>query len=218
MRKPITYAAVAACTFAIAAAIIPVAREYRSATTFDVQDPKGVNTIIFLCDSPLEPIAGFATGIQGTVDFNPEDVEGSSASVRIPSERFRMGSEAMTADMMGAGWLDAENFDYVSLEIAGVDSYERIGDTDYRILATGQLTIRDTTQDVELDMTVRHRPEQLPVRMRGTAGDLLSVRTTFTFNRRDFNFGPSMPHVGDVVEVTVALACTRVAESAYMLD
>lgn len=218
MRRTFTYAAIAACVVATAVAIVPIAREYQDARSFEVTDPKGVNTIIFLCDSPLEPIAGFATGIQGSLTFNKEDISQSTASVRIPAEKFRMGSEAMTADLMSAGWLDAENYEFVTLEIHGIDSYEDLGENNYLLQATGHLTIRDTTQEVELNLLVRDRPEALPVRMRGTEGDLLSVRTTFTFNRREFSFGPAMPHVGNVVEVTVALACTRRAESTFSLD
>lgn len=218
MRKPYTYIAVATCVAAAAVAIVPIAREYQDARTFEVTDPKGVNTIIFLCDSPLEPIAGFATGIQGTLTFDKENISESTASVRIPAAQFRMGSEAMTGDLMSAGWLDAENHEYVTLEIRGIDSYEELGENDYRLQTTGHLTIRDTTQEVELDLLVRDRPEQLPVRMRGAEGDLLSVRTTFTFDRRDFEFGPSMPHVGNVVEVTVALACTRRADATFKVD
>ena len=41
--------------------------------TFDFKDPKGVNNVVFKTDAPLESINGTATGISGSVTFDPDN-------------------------------------------------------------------------------------------------------------------------------------------------
>lgn len=55
-----------AATFAASALVASAAPR-----SFDFKDPKGVNNVQFNLDAPLESITGTATGISGTVMFDP---------------------------------------------------------------------------------------------------------------------------------------------------
>ena len=57
---------------------------------FDFKDPKGVNNVVFKTDALLESINGTASGISGTVMFDPENP--SATAGKIISERFLSGS------------------------------------------------------------------------------------------------------------------------------
>ena len=50
--------------------------------TFDFKDPKGVNNAVFKLDAPLESINGSASGITGTVSFDPEN-PAATIAIRI---------------------------------------------------------------------------------------------------------------------------------------
>ena len=42
---------------------------------FDFKDPKGVNNAVFRLDAPLEAINGTATGVSGTINYDPAQPE-----------------------------------------------------------------------------------------------------------------------------------------------
>src|ERR1700690_1137432 len=60
--------------------------------TFDFKDPKSINTVVFKTDALLESNNGTATGVSGSVIFDPADpgaVKGKivveAASLRVPN-------------------------------------------------------------------------------------------------------------------------------------
>jgi polyisoprenoid-binding protein YceI len=53
--------------------------------TFDFKDPKGVNNAVFKLTAPLETIEGSASGISGTVSFDPENPAATALACSINS-------------------------------------------------------------------------------------------------------------------------------------
>ena len=60
--------------------------------TFDFKDPKSVNNVVFKTDAPLESINGTATGVSGTVTFDPAD-----PAARVIADNVRNRSTATSA-------------------------------------------------------------------------------------------------------------------------
>ena len=64
-------------TFGVAALAAP--------ETFDFKDPKGVNNAVFKLDAPLEALNGTATGISGTVSFDPANPAATKGRIVVAS-------------------------------------------------------------------------------------------------------------------------------------
>lgn len=54
--------------------------------TFDFKDPKGVNNVVFKLDAPLEAVNGSASGIAGTVTFDPENPAATKGKIVVASD------------------------------------------------------------------------------------------------------------------------------------
>ncbi len=56
---------------------------------FDFKDPKGVNSINIFLDSALEPMTGYASGISGTIIFDPVNKKAVSAALAAVGSPLR---------------------------------------------------------------------------------------------------------------------------------
>ena len=59
---------------------------YAAPQPFDFKDPKGVNNAVFKLDAPLESVNGSASGITGTVTFDPENPGATTGKIIVASE------------------------------------------------------------------------------------------------------------------------------------
>ena len=75
--------------------------------SFDFKDPKGVNALQFSLDSVLEPIAGTAGGVSGTVSFDPANPAATSGKIVVATKSLVVPNATMTEHMLGNNWLDA---------------------------------------------------------------------------------------------------------------
>ena len=64
--------------------------------TFDFKDPKGVNNIIFKTDAPLESINGTATGVSGSVDFDPANPGALKGQIVVEGTRSSIASSGFS--------------------------------------------------------------------------------------------------------------------------
>ncbi len=51
--------------------------------TFDFKDPKGINNAGFKLDAPLESINGSASGVYGTVTFDPGNPDATKGKITV---------------------------------------------------------------------------------------------------------------------------------------
>ena len=178
-----------------------------ASTEFDFNDPKGVNAIAFVLDSKLEPIIGFASGISGTVQFDPSAPEKMSGQIEIQSESVRLTSKRMQEVLHSEDWMDVKQFPTIKFVIESVKDVKKASDGVSELTAQGKLTCKGVTHDFTAPVKATYLKGALGKRMRGAEGDLLVLRSTFTISRKKFNIKPGMgpDTVADDIEVRVSI-------------
>ena len=177
--------------------------------SFSLKDPKGVNAITFVCDSPFEPIMGSANGIDGTINFDPAKPEASTGKLVLEASSIKTTHANMAEHMMGDEWLAPKENPNVTFEITKINEATKTGDNTFLLKATGKFTLKGVSEDKDIEIKVTYSPGRLGERNRGAEGDLLGFRTQFTFDRTKFKVGPDYPVIGKEVQVQVALAAFR---------
>jgi polyisoprenoid-binding protein YceI len=132
----------------------------------------------------------FFTPVEGQFDdydvdlsFDPQAPENGHVRVTIDAASVDTGNDRRDADLRGPSFFEVERFPELSFES---DRIERVSDTEF--VVHGNLTIRDFTRPIELEVTL--------LGMRELAGDLQSrgrmvagFEAAATLDRRDFDVG-----------------------------
>jgi len=162
------------------------------AADFDFKDPKGVNSISFHLDSPLEPIMGIADNISGTVSHT---ATGTKGAISFPTTNLKVASPRMTNVLHGEDWLNAAANETVTF--AFTHDGEKF---------KGQLTLAGVTKDFSAPGEVTLVEGGADKRGAGE-GDLLVLRSKFTVSRSDFGIKPGVmfDKVGDKVDIVVGI-------------
>src|SRR3954467_1288656 len=84
--------------------------------TFDFKDPKGVNNAVFRLDAPLEAINGSASGISGTVSFDPANPGATKGKIVVASSSLKLGNATMQGHMQGPQWLEVAKYPEISFD------------------------------------------------------------------------------------------------------
>jgi polyisoprenoid-binding protein YceI len=176
-------------------------------TTFDFKDPKGVNNIVFQLDAPLESINGTATGISGTVAFDPANPASLTGKLNITASSLHVGNPMMKEHMHGEMWLDVAKHPEITFEVTKVED-AKTADNVTTAKVTGKLTIKGVTQTVTTPVKLTYLKDKLKARGGNKEGDLLVLRANFTIKRSDFNInkGNGEDKVSDEIQLSLSLA------------
>ncbi len=115
----------------------------------------------------INTVSGTFTGIQGTVNFDPEDLANSSFSVCIDAASVDTGNNRRDKHLREEEYFDVERFP----EICYVSDI--ISRTDDGFVTRGKLTIKGTTRIVTI-----------PFKKEGNA-----LKGSLSLNRLDYNVG-----------------------------
>jgi len=192
-------ALLASLAFATALAAAP--------TSFDFKDPKGVNAVQFNLDSLLEPIAGTAGGVTGTVSFDPAAPAATTGKIVIASASLKVPNDSMTEHLIGEGWIDAVGHPEIVFELIKLDNVQTTGTTTTAV-ATGKFTLKGVTKDVTLPVKLTYLADALEKRTKpGNKGDLLVVRGEFVILRADYGIKPGQNEdkVANEIKLTLAI-------------
>lgn len=175
---------------------------------FDLKDPKGVNTVVFLVDSELEPFAGTASGISGAVHFDPADPEAFTGKVVIDTASVKTTNPGMTGVLHKADWLGAETNKQITFTFDKVEAVEMAGNGKHIALTVnGKLTIAGVSVDKRVVIKARKIKDGAKKRGGAKSGDLVVLRSVFAIDRTDFGIKPDMgtEKVGPTVKVIASI-------------
>jgi len=175
--------------------------------TFDFKDPKGVNNVVFKTDAPLESINGTATGVSGTVTFDPADPAAMKGKIVVDATSLHVPNPTMQKHLQSDKWLDTAKFPDITFEIASVDNV-KTSDNKSTADITGTMTIHGVSNKITVPAKLTYLKDKLKDRLPNLQGDLLVVRANFTVKRGDYgiNKGAFEDKVSDEIELTLSLA------------
>ena len=180
--------------------------------SFDFKDPKGVNTVSFKLDAPLEAISGSAQGVTGTINFDPEHPEATRGKIVIAAASLNVPNGMMKEHMLGANWLDAAKHPEITFEAKDVKNARTEGDTTTADVA-GTFTLKGVARDITVPVKLTYLKDKLGARVPNQKGDLLVVRANFSIKRSDFNImaGQNEDKVSNAIDLPLSIAgsCPR---------
>jgi polyisoprenoid-binding protein YceI len=93
-------------------------------------------------------VRGAFTEFEGTATIDAADPSRSSAKVVLTVAGIGTGNEQRDGHLRSADFFDMENYAEITFVSTGV---ERVGDEEFRV--TGDLTVKDVTKPVTVDLT-----------------------------------------------------------------
>jgi len=175
---------------------------------FDFKDPKGVNTVIFKTDAPLESINGTANGISGTVSFDPENPSAIKGRIVVAAKSLHVPNPTMKEHLQGDGWLDVAKHPEITFEVLTTKNAKTEGNAT-TLEVTGHMTIKGVTKSLTVPAKVTYLKDKLKARGGGNKeGDLLVIRASFAIKRSDFGINAAKfeEKVSNDIELTFSLA------------
>lgn len=131
--------------------------------------------------------------VDGTLVYDADDVATSSVQVTLPLSGMNGFVEAFNRHLRSADFFEVEAFPTATFRSTSV---EAVGEGKLKV--TGDLTIKDITRPVVLDVTLNRIGEH-PMAKRQTIG----FDATATVLRSEFGLGMNVPAVSDEVKLRI---------------
>ncbi len=175
--------------------------------TFDFKDPKGINNAGFKLDAPLEAINGNASGVSGTVTFDPENPGATKGKIVVTTASLMLPNPMQRTHMLSDKWLDAAKFPEISFEAKEFKNVQSAGVTTTADV-TGTFTLKGVSKELTVPVKLTYMKDKLSDRVPNLKGDLLVIRAGFSIKRGDFNINPGQyeDKVSDTIELTLSIA------------
>ena len=173
---------------------------------FDFRDSKKVNNVVFLMDAPLESINGTATGVSGTVSFDPANPAATTGKIVLSTSSLHVDNPVMKKHMLDEGWMHVSKFPTIEF-VAGKMTEVKTTGTTITGTIDGKLTVKGVTKKVSVPVRLTYLKGMLIKRNR-VPGDLLVLRSDFTIKRSDYgiNAGNNEEKVSDEIELKLRVA------------
>lgn len=175
--------------------------------TFDFKDPKGINNAHFSLDAPLEAINGSASGITGTVTFDPADPTSTKGKIVVASTSLELPNKMQVQHMKSDKWLDVAKYPEISFEATAVKNAKTDGNTTTADV-TGTFNLKGISKEMTVPVKFTFLKDKLGDRVPGKSGDLLVIRAKFTIKRSDFGIMPGQAEdkVSEAIDLTLSVA------------
>ena len=183
------------------------AAAYAAPETFDFKDPKGVNNAVFKLDAPLESVNGSASGISGTVTFDPANPAATTGKIVVASDSLTVPNPMQKEHLHSAAWLDTAKYPEITFEVKSIANVKTDGDVTTADV-TGPFSLHGVTKEITVPVKFTYLKDKLSARVPNLKGDLLVIRANFSINRDDFNIqkGQSEDKVADEIDLNLSIA------------
>ena len=195
-------------TLIFLASALAASQAAAAAQSYDFKDPKGVNTVRFSLDAPLESISGTTNGVSGTVTFDPAEPAKMDGEIIVDATTLTVPNPVMQEHLHGDRWLNTSENETIRFVARKIEKVENNGQS-YEAHVTGDFTLNGTTKELTVPVKLTYLPGKLADRTNGDVqGDLLVMRATFTVNRSEFGIMPGQAtnKVAEEVEIDLAIA------------
>ena len=195
-------------TIAIILSAFVLQNSANAAQSFNFEDPKGVNTIRFSLDAPLESISGTTNGVTGNVDFDIAQPEAISGTIRVDATSIKVPNPVMLEHLHSDGWINSAEYGEITFEATSISNVKKSGNNVTADI-TGTFSLHGVSKEITTPVKITYLPGKLADRSGGQMeGDLLVLRAQFTLNRSDFNIKPGQltDKVAEEIVVNLALA------------
>jgi polyisoprenoid-binding protein YceI len=175
--------------------------------TFDFKDAKGVNTVTFRTDAPLEAINGSANGVSGTVTFDPANPAATKGKIVVAAKSLTVPNDMMRGHLHSDMWLDVGKYPEITFEVKELKNVKTNGDiTDAD--AVGTFSLHGVTKEITVPVKLTYLKDKLSARLPTMKGDLLVIRAKFDVKRSDYkiNQGNFEDKVNDQIDLTLSIA------------
>lgn len=199
---------VPSCAFVCLIVLTAAPRGSAAETTYDFQDPKGVNGVAFVMDSELEPIVGTIGGVAGEVAFDPDKPEAIHGAVSVDMAQTSFINPAMAKALAGADWLNIEGAFLATYTFKGVEVVEGADGVGAAVRVKGTMAFGGAEVPLSTVLEASHKPGGAEKRGGGKTGDLLLLRAAFEINRLELGVKENAPadKVGESISVIVPIA------------
>ena len=175
--------------------------------TFDFKDPKGVNNAVFKLDAPLESVNGSASGISGTVSFDPENPAATTGKIVVASESMTVPNPMQKEHLHSANWLDVAKYPEITFEAKSLANVKTEGDVTTADV-TGIFSLHGVSKQITAPVKFTYLKDKLSARVPKMNGDLLVIRANFEINREDFDIqkGQYEDKVSPTIQLSLSIA------------
>jgi polyisoprenoid-binding protein YceI len=187
--------------------LVATASAYGAPQSFDFKDPKGVNNAVFKLDAPLESINGSASGVTGTVSFDPENPAATTGKIIVTTASLTVPNPMMNGHLHSDKWLDAAKFPEITFEAKSLANIKTEGNATTAD-ATGTFTLHGVSKEITVPIKLTYLQDKLSSRVPNLKGDLLVIRANFVINRNDFNInkGQYEDKVSTTIDLSLSIA------------
>jgi polyisoprenoid-binding protein YceI len=186
---------------------LTTAAAYAAPETFDFKDPKGVNNAVFKLDAPLESVNGSASGITGTILFDPENPGATTGKIVVASDSMTVPNPMQKEHLHSANWLDTAKYPEITFEAKSLANVKTDGNATTADVS-GTFTLHGVSKDITVPVKFTYLKDKLSARVPNMNGDLLVIRANFNINREDFNIqkGQYEDKVANEIDLTLSIA------------
>ncbi len=201
-----TFTTLLAVVFLVAAGFTTVDNA-EPATAWEID--KAHSNITFTVTHFFTPVDGQFQEYNSEVYFDPNNLEESSISVDINVSSIDTDNQKRDGHLQSDDFFNAEKYPEITFNSTSIS---KTGED--KFVAEGELTIKDTTKNIELPFTllgIQDHPMQENTKLAG-------IKSTFSLDRTAYDVGvgdwAATTVVGDEVDVTLTLELNSTSSSS----